>query len=216
MDNSMSYSTRKKCGGFTLVELLVALSISGFILAAVATLAFAMGSAYDSSDDTMAKQARVRTTKTVLRDLLCDAKMVFMESDGDLAVWKSGDGDNRIEIEELVYIEKGMSRDYLYLVSYKNTSGLSTSFSITNIEDKTAKNFMDSKCTRQTVKFLDGDCRNVWFRFDQSPPSARLVSMTFELLENGQWKQYHMSCYLLGWAGNLLDSSGNSLTSDDD
>ncbi|MBC8481121.1 MAG: type II secretion system protein [Planctomycetes bacterium] len=212
----MLYSAKKKCGGFTLVELLVALSISGFILAAVATLAFAMGSAYDSSDDTMAKQSRVRTTKTVLRNLLCDAKMVFLESDGDLAVWKSDDGDNRIEDEELVYIEKGIYGNHLYLVSYKNTSGLSTSFSITNIEDGSAKNFMNFNCARQTVKFLDDDCRNVWFRFDSSPPSTRLVSIAFELLENGQWKQYHMSCYLSGWAGNLLDGMGNSLISDDD
>ena len=206
----------KKCGGFTLVELLVALSISGFILAAVATLAFAMSSAYDSSDDTMAKQARVRTTKTVLRELLCNAKMVFLESDGDLAVWKSGDGDNRIEIEELVYIERGIYGNHLYLVSYEDVSGLGTNFSITNIKDGTAKNFMDSNCAGQMVKFLDGDCRNVQFGFDQNPPSARLVSIAFELLENEQWKEYHMSCYLLGWAGNLLDSSGSLLVSDDD
>ena len=50
--------------GFTLVELLVALMVTSIILAAVATLAFAMGSVKDSTDDTSSKQAQLR---------LCDA-----------------------------------------------------------------------------------------------------------------------------------------------
>ncbi|MHC4076272.1 MAG: PilW family protein [Planctomycetota bacterium] len=46
--------------GFTLAELLIALMVTSIILAAVATLAFAMGSANDTGDDISAKQAQVR------------------------------------------------------------------------------------------------------------------------------------------------------------
>ncbi|MHC4558900.1 MAG: PilW family protein, partial [Planctomycetota bacterium] len=46
--------------GFTLIELLLALIVTGIILAAVTTLAFAVGVANDTTDDTIQKQAQVR------------------------------------------------------------------------------------------------------------------------------------------------------------
>ena len=46
--------------GFTLVELLLALIVTGIILTAVTTLAFAVGAANDATDDTSQKQAQVR------------------------------------------------------------------------------------------------------------------------------------------------------------
>ena len=57
--NRRLFSARRP-GGFTLAELLVALTVSSIILAAVAALAYAVGSANDSTDDTERKQAQVR------------------------------------------------------------------------------------------------------------------------------------------------------------
>ena len=48
---------------FTLVELLMALTISGIILAAVASLAFAFSSAYNASDETAEIQSRLSRQK---------------------------------------------------------------------------------------------------------------------------------------------------------
>jgi len=43
--------------GFTFVELLIAMVVTSIVLTAVATLAYAMGTANDSSNDTAVKQA---------------------------------------------------------------------------------------------------------------------------------------------------------------
>jgi hypothetical protein len=37
----------------------------------------------------------------------------------------------------------------------------------------------------------------------------------FELEENGVWHNYQISATLRGWAGHLLDGSGNIVSDDD-
>ena len=60
------------------------------------------------------------------------------------------------------------------------------------------------------------ECSNVQFRFDESPPQSRFVSITFKLTEDGTVRQYEIDCALRGWAGNLLDTAGTAIVSDDD
>jgi prepilin-type N-terminal cleavage/methylation domain-containing protein len=52
--------TKHNFGGFTLVELLVASMVAAIIFTAVATLAYALGTANDATDDMAVKQAQVR------------------------------------------------------------------------------------------------------------------------------------------------------------
>ena len=57
-------------------------------------------------------------------------------------------------------------------------------------------------------------CGNVRFEFDEPslPPTKRkLVSIRFELLENGITRQYQICAALRSWAGHLLDEQGNLL-----
>jgi hypothetical protein len=58
-------------------------------------------------------------------------------------------------------------------------------------------------------------CGNVQFSFDAAPPNSRLVSIAFDVLENDIVRQYQISAALRGWAGNLLDGSGNIVSDDD-
>jgi hypothetical protein len=42
------------------------------------------------------------------------------------------------------------------------------------------------------------------------------VSISFEVFENGIAHQYQINAALNSWAGNLLDTGGNNIVSDDD
>jgi hypothetical protein len=56
----------------------------------------------------------------------------------------------------------------------------------------------------------------VQFSLDVVPPNSRFVSIVFDVLENDIVHQYQISAALRGWAGNLLNDTGDSLVSDDD
>ncbi len=176
--------------GLTLVELLVALGVASIVLTAVATLAYAMGTANDASDDTSQKQARVRYTTLRISELIRYCKLIYDTPDNDIVVWKAdNNGDDIVDANELVYIETGLSRDYIQL---REASG--------------------------SPVVLIPQCSNVQFRFDEPllpPPQRKSVSISFDLTENGIDRQYQINAALRGWAGHLLDGSGNIVSDDD-
>ena len=195
--------------GFTLVELLVALVVTGIVLAAVATLAFAMGAANDVADDSSQKQAQVRYATLRISELIRHCKLICGTPGGDLAVWRADDnGNGQININELVYIERGTSGDYLRLCEFP-----SSDTSLVNLSDIETLSTSDYIVTYVP---LVPQCSNVEFGFDVAPPNSRFVSIAFDVLENDIVRQYQISAALRGWAGNLLDGSGNNIVSDDD
>jgi len=195
--------------GFTLVELLVALVVTGIVLAAVATLAFAIGAANDVADDSSQKQAKVRFTTLRISELVRHCKLICGAPGGDLAIWRADDnGDGQININELVYIERGTGWDYLRLCEFP-----SSDTSLVNLSDIETLSTSDYIVTYVP---LVPQCSNVEFVFDAAPPNSRFVSIAFDVLENDIVRQYQISAALRGWAGNLLDGSGNNIVSDDD
>jgi len=186
----ISIRLKQNFKGFTLVELLVALAVTSIVLTAVATLAYAMGTANDASDDRAEKQAQVRYATLRISELIRYCKLIYDTPDNDIVVWKAdNNGDDIVDSNELVYIETGGGRDYIQLRE----------------EDK-------------NPVVLIRQCSNVEFGFDEPlvPPTLRkFVSISFDLVENGIDRQYQISAGLRSWAGNLVDSSGN-LVSDDD
>lgn len=200
--------TRNK-KGFTLVELLVALIVTGIVLAAVATLAFAMGAANDQTNDTSQKQAQVRYATLRISELIRHCKLICGTPGNDLAVWRADDNnDGQININELVYIERGTARDYLRLCEFP-----SSDTSLVSLSDIATLSASDYSVTYVP---LVPQCSNVEFGFDVVPPKSRFVSITFYVLENDFVHLYQISAALRGWAGNLLDGSGNNIVSDDD
>ncbi len=194
--------------GFTLVELLVALVVTGIVLAAVATLAFAMGAANDVADDSSQKQAQVRYATLRISELIRHCKLICGTPGGDLAVWRSDDnGDGQININEFVYIERGTSGDYLRLCELP-----SSDTSLVNLSDVETLSTSDYSVTYVP---LVPQCGNVQFSFDAAPPNSRFMSISFDILENGIIRQYQISDTLRVWAGNLLDGSGNIVSDDD-
>lgn len=196
--------------GFTLVELLVALIVTSIVTTAVVTLAYAMNSVNDATDDTSRKQAYVRFANMRISDLIRHCKLICGTPGGELAVWRADDGDGQININELVYIERGTSNDYLRLCEFPV---LDTSVvSLSDIQTLSTSGY------DVTYVPLIPQCSNVQFYLDDpgTPSNSKLVTITFDVVENDATCQYQINAMLRGWAGNLLDSGGNNIVSDDD
>ena len=195
--------------GFTLVELLVALIVTGIVLAAVATLAFAVGAANDETDDTSQKQAQVRYATLRISELIRHCKLICGTPNGELAIWRADDnGDGQININELVYIERGTGSNYLRLCVFPSSD--SSLVNLSDIETLSTDNYS------VTYVPLVPQCSNVQFNFDIATPDSRFVSISFDILENNIIRHYQINGTLRGWAGNLLNDTGDSLVSDDD
>ncbi len=195
--------------GFTLVELLLALIVTGILLAAVTTLAFAVGAANDTTDDTSQKQAQVRFATLRISELIRHCKLICGTPNSEIAIWRAdNNGDGQININELVYIERGAGGDYLRFCEFPLSDA-----SIVNLSDIQTLSTSSYSVTYVT---LVPQCVNVQFSFDVVPPYSRFVSISFDVLENGIFRQYQINTSLRGWAGNLLDAGGNNIVSDDD
>jgi prepilin-type N-terminal cleavage/methylation domain-containing protein len=193
--------------GLTLIELLVAMVVTGIVLAAVATLAYALSSANDETDDTSQKQAQVRFATLRISELIRQCKLICGTPGGELAVWRSDDGDGQININELVYIERGTENDYLRLCEFPSTD--TSPVNLGDIETLSTGGY------DVTYVPLIPQCSNVQFSLDVLPPQSRFVSISFDIVQNDIVRQYQISAALRGWAGNLLDGSGNIVSDDD-
>lgn len=200
--------------GFTLVELLVALVVTSIVLAAVATLAFAMGTANDISDDTSRKQAEIRFVTLRISELIGHCRLICATADTDLAVWRADDNDDGlININELIYIDAGPDRNYIRFYECDSVSNPAIMLSdIDSVGTVWWLGFYDSETYVDWVP----ECSNVQFTFDVSPPNSGFVSVSFDILENGVARRYQTNTTLCGWAGHLLDGSGGIVSSDDD
>jgi prepilin-type N-terminal cleavage/methylation domain-containing protein len=202
------------CRGFTLVELLVALVVTGVVLSAVATLAFALGRANDTTSDTSYKQAEVRYAMLRISQLVRYCKLICFAGADDFALWRADDNnDGRINIGELIYIERGTARNHLQLTEFPSYN--SAVINLGAIQGR-ATNWWTPYCSSATFTQLIPQCSNVQFSFDVLPPRSKFVNTSFDLVEGGIVHQYQISARLRGWAGNLLDAAGTSIVSDDD
>lgn len=206
----------KNRNGLTLVELLVALSVSSIILTAVATLAFSLSSAHNSTEETSLKQVQIRFSTFKLSDLIRHSKLVCFVGDDDIALWVADKNDNkRINISELVYIDKGSESDHLQIYEFPS----SVSDPVVNLGDISAFStgwWSSYISDADDPIVLVSECNNVQFQFDELPPQSRFVSISFELTENGTVHEYRIDSTLRSWAGNLLNSAGTAIINDDD
>ena len=179
--------------GFTLVELLMALVVTGIVSAAVATLAYALGTANDSSNDTAVKQAQLRYATLRISELIKYSKLVYAASESEIVLWLDRDRNGELDITgELVAIRKViLAGSDMQLCEFNSAPG---------------------------PVVLIPQCRNVQFGFDEPalpPTKRRFVSISFDLVENGVTHNYQINAALRGWAGHLLDGSGNIVSDDD-
>ena len=206
--------TKRSIKAFTLVELLVAMVVTGIILSAVATLAFAMSSASRSSGDTVIEEAHLRQARLRIAELVRNCKLICARPGNDLVVWQADtNNDGKINVGELVYIERGDSLNMLRLCQFSPAD--TDVYTLPSLALATMKAFLVSKYTESYVRLIPA-CRNVQFRLDATPPFTRCVTISLDLSENGAAHPVEMTAALRAWAGHLLSADGTTLVSDDD
>jgi len=200
--------------GFTLVELLVALMVTSIILAAVATLSHALGRVNSSSGDSSRIQTQIRYTTLRLSDLLRHCRLICAAPGGDLAVWRADDnGDNQLNIDELVYVEKGPGSDYLRICEFSSASN--PVINLGDIEALSTTWWLGHDASADYTTMIP-QCSSVVFSVDTAPPDTRFVSISFDIMENQAVRHYQIAAGLNGRAGHLLNSNGTAIVSDDD
>jgi hypothetical protein len=171
-----------------------------------------MSSANDASDDTSIKQAQVRYATLRVSELVRHCKLICGTPENDLAVWKADDnGNGLININELVYIERGSSADYLRLCEFPASA--TSTITLSGIETLSPGDYSKDSITRAT---LIPQCSNVTFLTDAEPPMTKFLSISFDLVENNAVRHYQINTTLRSWAGNLLNAAGTAIVSDDD
>jgi len=204
--NSVEYGRSLK--GLTLVELLVALMISAIVFGAVAALAFAMGTAHASTSDRSEKQAYVRYATLRISELIRQCKLVCGTPGGDLSLWRADDnGDGKININELVIVERGTGRNILRFCEFDSSQ--TEAVSLSGMGSFAA----DSHSPRRVT--VIPQCTNVEFLLDTAAPATKLVSIRFDVIEDGVGHHYEVNAALRGRAGNLV-SGGEIVSGDDD
>ncbi len=93
-----------KKNGFTLVELLVALLVASVVLSAVATLAYATGSAAESTDQVGREQAHLRHVNGRIGDLIRRANQVVETQTWGFQLWHDDNTDGLVDLNETTWI----------------------------------------------------------------------------------------------------------------
>jgi len=203
----------RRLGAFTLIELLVALTVGAVILAAVATLAYALGSVHETTEQRSRVQSEVRYATFRVCELIRQCRLVCYAGAEDAALWRQDDdGDGQISMSELVYIDLGSERNFIRLCSFPDC----------NVEVKLAAigsystGWWSAYCPDPQEVVLVEHCSNARLLFDAAAPSTRLVRIMFETLEDGLVCQYQISAAVRSPAVNLLNETADGLVSDDD
>jgi prepilin-type N-terminal cleavage/methylation domain-containing protein len=199
---------------FTLAELLVTLVVTGILLSALATLAFAFSSATYMENGTVLAQAQLRHGTLRLQELVWNCRLICAVEGNALAIWQADDNhDGQINVNELVYLDRGNAGDTLELCWFSSTGNPHVTFSSGTLS--MAKSELVSG-HNGTYTPLIPDAQNVQFTFDAAPPLTQRLTASFEMTENGSIRYYHIDIALRAWAGHLLNQAGDTLVSDDD
>ena len=159
--------------GFTLVELLVALMVSSIVLSAVATLAYATGSAKEATDEMGREQAQLRHVRTRLTDLIKQSNRVYQTGIGTDYAFEWGvrlchdlnaDGDYD-DSDETVWIYR-----------YRNTIRVYR--------------------YGETAYEIYTQCTNPTFQYGWEDGRPRTVAIWFDMNENGQTQRHSINAHL--------------------
>lgn len=198
---------RYRQGGFTLIELVVGMLIAGIILLAVATLSFAIGRGQEVTDLMIENQSMMRSLSIRMPELVRNSLAVWMDADGDLAIWTADADNNRqIEASELTYLIANTAGSRIEVMT---CAGFSTAFTIAEIQNGSAKAAIKSSVFKQIVPVVK-DCTNMQF-FMQG---YKYVILRFQLPEENGSRDYQVCARARGDATAWIQ--GGALVGTDD
>lgn len=206
--------------GFTLAELIMAVWVMSIILVAVATLSFALGSANDSADNSSEVYSRIRYTTMRLGEIIKNCKLICANSGTSAAIWRADyNNNNKIEPNEILYIETGSGNNCIQLVSYQaGGASAGTQLLLGDILNGLAKTWLRANCQENTVTLID-NCSYVNITTDRTSSPwtfSKKLNIFFGVLQKGVVQNYQITAYLRCRADYLLDNSGQIVSSDDD
>lgn len=202
--------------GFTLAELLITLIVTSILLAALATLAYAVSSATSSDSDIAVTQAHLRQGTLRLQELIRDCRLVCSMTVEDLAIWRADDNDDgAINVNELVYVERvnASGDETLQLCTFASTANPNVTYTAGSLS--MTKSELISNYNETYIPLIpQGD--NIQFTLDLGPPSTRQVTVSFDMTQDNVVNHYEVHTTLRAWAGHLLNNAHDALVSDDD
>jgi Tfp pilus assembly protein PilW len=197
----------------TLMELLLAMMVMSLVMAGVATLAFALGSVKDSSDDTSRKQAYLRFTMVQVAELIKHSKLVCYASSGEVLIWATDTNlDGKINVNEVVSLWTDSSKSKIMLSRF--TSAGNAEVPLASVGSYASQWWLAFGATASDVGAVP-ECANVAFFTDTAAQGSQYVSIAFDLTQNGQTARYTISGRLCARSGNLVDTHNNIVTDDD-
>jgi len=201
---------------FTLAELLITLIVTGILLAALATLAYAVSRATSTDSDIAVTQAHLRQGTLRLQELIRDCRLVCAMATQDLAIWRADDNDDgAINVNELVYVERvnASGDETLQLCTFASAANPNVTFtagSLSMTKAQLISNYSETRIPLIPQGF------NIQFILDLDPPSTRQVTVSFDMAEDDVANHYEVHTTLRTWAGHLLNDAHDTLVSDDD
>ena len=106
-------NTITRHSGFTLVELLVALTVTAVILSAVATLAHATGSAAEITDQIGREQAHLRHIQVRVGDLVRRANQIIETQSWGFRLWHDANLDGLVDDAETTWVRSDAGQSVL-------------------------------------------------------------------------------------------------------
>src|SRR5512133_1794588 len=89
-----------RCGGFTYVELLMAMMVTIIVLTAMVTLSSAFGNARDATERMSEDQTILRTATIRVLDAIRFSNRVTSATATQIRLWADSDADGKIEAGE--------------------------------------------------------------------------------------------------------------------
>ena len=127
-------------------------------------------------------------------------------------------GDQKVNISELVYIDKGgLAGNFLRICEFSCSND--AIINPNTVQPFGTKWWWSYGCSVKYTPLIP-QCRNVQFRYDALPPTpitlSRFVSISFDLAENNVFTRYQINAVLRCWAEHMLTPTGFIVFSDDD
>lgn len=201
--------------GFTVAEMLVALTITSIVLGAAGALLYAAGRAEESTEAMNSSQQSLRYATLRIRECVRNGRLAVRIPTDGIAIWtRDENADSLINGSELVYIESAAGGGGMEKLQMLEFPGESTTVTIGEIEAGTARSALLAAAAERITVLAD-NCANTTFT-QVVGLSGEHVNVKFGMVEDGITTNYQISAKVAGSADNLIDQSGELVGGDDD
>ncbi len=177
--------------GFTLCELIIALSVTAVILSATVTLAYALSSATRSSDQLMRSDTVLRSATLRISEMIKHSNLAITTVRGGVALWTDVNTDGAIDSDEISYIEPSEDGSSLEMLKYPL------------VEHGMSINQIQTIPSRTLYATLIPECSNITFTIN----APLLVMISFDMNQDGISRNHQITAAVRCSDNGLLGGS---------